>query len=41
MKRWRECPFMISLLINSNHFYLKLFLKLKYGIAYVICIRPS
>ena len=40
---------MISLVISSNHFYSKLyfhlvisiFSKLKYGIAYIICIRPS
>ena len=30
---------MISLIINSNHFYSKLFSKFKYGIAYVNCIH--
>ena len=32
---------MISLLSNSNHFYSKLFSKLKNGIAFVFYNRPS
>ena len=35
------CAFIISLIIDCNNFSSKLFSELKYGIAYVISIRPS
>ena len=39
------CPFIISLMTNSNHFYSKQFsfskINIKYDIRYVIYTRPN